>query len=547
MRTRSQRWNVRLMLLGALLCVTGHWEAVKAQDKPSAESSWASCSQFMLPKKTVGGATVGQEDCRFQEAGLTFQNRKLRRVDMGFSGTVEGYAAKEGMNSTYFTDGPEFVLAQFGQKQWTHGIGRYEGSQSVGMTVFYPEAGTGWNGKLFVHITGAGFCSGDAPGKLDPSNPLRDTNAYDLQMLEKGYAVAIAGLPGRVYSDRKADACSEITLDDGTKPKNMNFTDHGGIHVGFTQLVKNFLKGRLGKPPSLTYLYGHSSGARIGRLVNYKPGLNRDQEGKPVFDGFLLDDSGAGLWLPVLYQNGKDVLFTSQKDKDAFVKQVEISHQLYNNLISYRFDYEQNPQRPLPEWVTLSFIQNKRNNAKILRDKGLGSKHRMYEVRGVSHGTDLSRMMDAQIELLENWVEKNIEPTPTKSDWLELGDSENLATALPEVGCPLGAYYPYPPERGKNGVGSVAFAPFDGKSLEPVDGRGVFVDMNFNGYPDLRETVTEAWRRLGLLRRNEAFTRERYVECIKTNVARLRKEKLITEKSAAFYLDQASKTPLPKQ
>ena len=99
---------------------------------------------------------------------------------------------------------------------------------------------------------------------------------------------------------------------------------------------------------------------------------------------------------------------------------------------------------------------------------------------------DLSRIIDALIDVLDDWVEKDIPPPRSKSDWLELGDIdgdgviENEAIALPEVACPLGLYYPYPPSRGESGVGWTGFAAFDGQSLEPLDGRGVFVDMNLN-------------------------------------------------------------------
>ncbi len=164
----------------------------------------------------------------------------------------------------------------------------------------------------------------------------------------------------------------------------------------------------------------------------------------------------------------------------------------------------------------------------ILREKGLGDKSRMYEVRGISHMggeyledgrdgdvtiLDLSSVIDALIDVLDNWVEKDIAPSPSKSDWLELGDVdadgviENEAIALPDVACPLGLYYPYPPSRGENGVGWTGFASFDGQSLEPLDGRGVFVDMNLNRYLDHRESVDQAWHRLGLLTPGEKFSR----------------------------------------
>ncbi len=115
-----------------------------------------------------------------------------------------------------------------------------------------------------------------------------------------------------------------------------------------------------------------------GRLVNYVRGLNVDENGGPIIDGFLNDDSGEGLYLPVLEENGRDTLFVTEKERQRFVKTIEISHQLYNVRRSLQ-------QRSGPQWVSQVLLVNKRMNAKMLREKGLGDKSRMYEVQGVSH------------------------------------------------------------------------------------------------------------------------------------------------------------------
>ena len=167
------------------------------------------------------------------------------------------------------------------------------------------------------------------------------------------------------------------------------------------------------------------------------------------------------------------------------------------------------------------------------------------------------RLMEGFVDLLDAWVDKGTAPPPTKSDWMELGDAdrngvnENEAIATPEVACPLGVYHPFPPGRGRDGGGTTAWVPFDGKGEEPFDGRfergdgpphlelTPFVDMNRNGFRDFRETVTQAWRRLGLLKPAEHLTRARYVECTQSAVARLRKDGFISEKVGAYYLEQA--------
>ena len=166
---------------------------------------------------------------------------------------------------------------------------------------------------------------------------------------------------------------------------------------------------------------------------------------------------------------------------------------------------------------------------------------------------DLSRIMDALIDRLDNWVVKDIPPPATKSDWIELGDVdgdgviENEAIALPEVACPLGLYYQYPPSLGESGISWTGFATFDGQSLEPLDGRGVFVDMNLNRYLDHRESVDQAWHRLGLLRPGETFSRSKYQACVEAAVGKLKQEKLITERVAAQYIQKASQVDLPEE
>ena len=207
-----------------------------------------------------------------------------------------------------------------------------------------------------------------------------------------------------------------------------------------------------------------------------------------------------------------------------------------------------------PDWMSSSYLENKRNNAKILRDKGLWTRYRMYEIRSISHSggenlagdrqtqnLDLSRMMERFVDLLDAWVEKNVAPPPTRSDWPELGDAnrdgviENPALAFPEVACPLGVFYSYP----ESTSGATAFAAFTGQGLEPLDGKKVFVDMNRNGVWDARETPTEAWRRLGLLQKNETLTTDAYAACVQRAAGQLRRDGFFSDATAAGYIERA--------
>ena len=540
----------------------------------TSQPSTSSGREFMVPKKEVNGRSIGQEDVLIQEVVVTDSSRRYRRLDVGVSGTVEGWVAKEGPRVHMLVSAPDFSFPQSGNlNPRFHGILRYEASKGTGMTLIYPESGTVWNRKLFVIVHGSGgsFLEGTLKPwnqLLDPAQPLADISPYERVILDKGYALA------KTRRNAGSQGDYSVTLDDGEILEGRNVTSHTGLLLGFAQLAENLLEARLGEKPVRTYWYGHSAGGNNGRLVNYVPGENIDENGEPIIDGFLNHENG--LVLPVLEKNGKDTLFVTEQDRRRFVKTIGITHPL-NSRESDSQDHT------FPPWVSTVDLINKRMNPKILRDKGLGDKIRMYEVRGVSHYPggyfsdreqaavfsggedkdvvllDLSGLMDGLIDLLDDWVEKDIAPPATKSDWLELGDvdgdgvNENEAIALPEVACPLGLYHPFPASlgvtRGRIWTGRswTGFAAFDGRSLEPRDGRGVFVDMNLDRYFGYRESVEQAWHRLGLLKPGERFSRSTYQACVEAAVSRLRQETLITERFAALYIQQASGVDFPGQ
>jgi len=298
---------------------------------------------------------------------------------------------------------------------------------------------------------------------------------------------------------------------------------------------------QLGHVSQRRYFYGFSAGAMMGRLVQYQPGANVGVDGRRLFDAFLLDDAGSGMWLPILKADGKDTLLVGG-DAGRFVHQIDLSHQLYLGDDG-------------------GFLQRKRENAKILQDKGLGDRHRMYEIRGVSHfdagqtsapelvpqTLDLGGLIESLLDLLDRWVENGVAPPPTKSDLADIaggraGANHNAAIALPEVACPLGVRYAFPPVHGdgRRGFQETAFAAFDGASTEPLDGRGQLVDMNRNGVRDTRETIAQAWTRLGLLKSGERFDRRRYVACVANAAAALVEQGLLPQSLLAFYAKRAA-------
>jgi hypothetical protein len=521
---------------------------------PQKNKAAVSCEEFAPPSKEVMGKPLGVEECQIisEETVFNIKGQKFRRVEIRLTGTVEGWVS--GKRGITFTDGPDFVFTQFGVTgPRSHGVGRYEASTGHGMTIIYPEDPRHWNGKLYITVHGAG--SYDVVGTLVPRdpkakfNPLQNFNRYVTLMIDKGYAVAHT-----MRSSALTRGDVVVTFEDGTTSKN-SLSLHAGLITAWTQLAQNLISKRVGAKPKRTYFYGHSAGGFIGRLINYQPEANVDADGKPIFDGFLLDDAGRGLPLPKLVVDNKDVLFTTDQDRKRFAKQIDITHMLYAG--------ERQDE-----------LQNKRENARLLLEKGLGAKHRMYEIRGVSHfdaghvsrrdlvfqTLDLSGLFDALIDRLDSWVEKDVPPPPTMSDFAELGGRnkdgtiKNPAVALPEVACPLGVYYVFPVyyallpglDAARRGGQETAFAVFDGTNMEPLDSRGVLVDMNGDGVRDKRETVSQAWRRLELLKPGHKLTQAAYSACVNAAASKLVKEGLLPKKVGEFYVEQANKARLPE-
>ncbi|HVL69732.1 MAG TPA: alpha/beta hydrolase domain-containing protein [Vicinamibacterales bacterium] len=542
-----QQRSVRLTAWAAVLCAS-MVATPTGQPSPAA----ASCDAWLLEPREVRGKRVGPTSCAAQESALSLDGRPYARLDVGVTGTVEGWITRTGDYQEYLTNAPDLVFGQTADPgPLLFAVAAYEREKGAAMTIVHPADPAAWNGKVFVTVHGRGvsFKEGNLKAwdkNLDPGDPLRDLNKYDRLMLAKGYAL--------VKTRRtSAEGLGEIiaTLEDGRKVDDVAFNDSAAYVKDFTELAHNILRTRLRQAPRRTYFYGHSAGARIGRGLNYTPGLNTRRDGQVLYDALLLDDAAAGGWLPVVMKDGRDVLFTTDAEKQRFVPQLDVTHQMYNNIWPGQ----------KPPYMSPSYLHNKRQNARLLREKGLGAKARMYEVRSISHSggeslpdgrrgeiqiLDMSRLMDRFIDLLDAWADTGKAPPETRSDWAVLGDAdgdgviEHPALAFPDVACPLGVYYPYPNTRS----GTTAFAPFTGEGLEPLDAENVFADMNRNGIWDLRETPTQAWQRLGLLRRGETLTREAYTSCVTQAADRLVQDGFFSPATAAWYVEQAKTADL---
>ena len=74
-------------------------------------------------------------------------------------------------------------------------------------------------------------------------------------------------------------------------------------------------------------------------------------------------------------KNGVDVMLQTDADRAAFVPQIDVTHQMYNNI--WR------PQRA--EWVLQQLSGEQATERAHLARQGNGVEHRMYEIRSISH------------------------------------------------------------------------------------------------------------------------------------------------------------------
>lgn len=521
------------MCVGALAAGTARAEAQAAATR--------SCESWLGASRTVNGAPVGPASCAVFTNTVTLDGRAYTRHDIGLSGSVDGIITKTGDYKEYLTNAPELVFGQTADtgRRYT-AVARYEKEKGAAITLIFPADRSAWNGKAWVTVHGRGrsFKEGNLKawdGNYDAARPVADLNKYDRLMLAKGFALIKTH---RTSSEGLGEI--QTTLDDGSTVDFVAFNDSHNYITDFARVALRAIETDLGRRPTRTYFYGHSAGARIGRGFNYTPGLNRDTDGTPFFDGILADDGAAGGWLPIVMKDGRDVTLMTEADKAAFVPQLDVSHQGYNNIW---------PGTIAP-FMSNSYLQNKRANARTLKAKGLTPKHRAYEVRGISHSggeslppekqnqnLDMSKLMDRFIDILDAWVDKGVAPPASRTDDPRERGQVAAAIGLPEVACPLGVFYPYP----NSTAGATAFAPFSGQGIEPLDGNKVYVDMNRNGLWDEQETVEQAWKRLGLLGAAETLTTERYVACVEKTARALEADGFLSAARVAAYVEDAKK------
>ena len=102
--------------------------------------------------KRVNGRRVGPVTCHITEETRLFNVSGVpyRRIEVGISGTLDGYTVKTGPRREAFTDVPALALGQRGNLgPYFYGTGVYHSEKGSGITLFIPESPRGWNGKNF--------------------------------------------------------------------------------------------------------------------------------------------------------------------------------------------------------------------------------------------------------------------------------------------------------------------------------------------------------------------------------------------------------------
>ncbi len=574
------------ILVIAILCM-----AATFTSHAKAAADLKDCSSSIGPMKTVNGQAVGPKKCMIlsDESIKNVSGIPYHRIEIGVTGTIEGYTPTDPNSrySGYFSDVPEFAIAQRSDLgPYGHAILSYMAEKGAGMTLFVPERASDWNGKIYILAHGSAQYPpiGElVPRKPDQFNPFTGRNSFAPLMIDKGYAVAYTRRSGTKFGSKGGTEVA--TFDDGKTSGGKAYDYHVGHLKDLTVLAQNLVQARLGRKPTRTYWWGHSAGAALGHLMNYVPGANVDSTGKRLIDGFLDDDPGGGLYLPVIqfartpdtdhvtYKiDTKDHLVFDDAHKRNFGYQIDIAHAGYMG----------------NDYVLGDYLTNKRQNARILLAKGLKDKTRTYEFLEVTHADagmaypsphaaeniDLGGFYNAIIDVLDKWVESGVEPPPTRSDAFDLGDlnrdgqNENPAIEMPEVACPLGIRYEYAGDLktpGQMGFAAYLREPHQALNadtepippdynkdwLEPLDSRGVFLDMNKNLARDTRDSIAQAWRRrltagkkYGTLAYNETLTHAKYVSCVTAVATDLMKQRLLSQDAANDYIKKASQSDI---
>jgi hypothetical protein len=508
-----------------------------------------SCSELLVPHSTVAGFQVGETGCEIT-ASSTFADatgKAWQRVDVALSGTAGGYADPVTVGNTRkdLTDVPNVLFPQFGITSWEPGVGTYAGGadgKGAGISVLYPTDPARWTGKvvLLVHGQSNNSALGDLVPQPTGAALPQDTfnNLYADEFVDAGYAV--------IYTRRPASSGVPTTLANG-KTLDESVNDNVTMLRDFLQSGERLITERLGKAPTLALWYGHSAGVIAGRLFNYS-GRNDKPGGGHYVNGFLSDDPGGGLPLPLSMPEGQvlgdhnghvtypaDALL-SKATKAQLVPEFTFAHALYVDEHSW-----------LPG---VDYLSLKQLGEALYKESGLADKTTFFVVAGVSHipngsgspanTLDMGVLIQAAIPVVQDWITRGTKP-PAPITGPPGSTSPSQELRLPPLACPTGYHYPWPAPAGA--ASETGYVPFDGKTPEVVNSQGALVDVNGDGVRDAMPSMTQEWRKLGLIRQGQTVTRQSFVSCVQQVTSALARNRLLTPAGAAAYVNSANEFP----
>jgi hypothetical protein len=530
-------------------------QAIPQPSSPSITTMTAvrtgACPADAVPAAhSVAGHQVGETSC--QVTGLTqvsdVHNQPWTEATVALAGTAAGWVETAGSPRSDLVDYPRLLFPQFGDTAWAPATTTYAGSN--GLSVLWPNNPAGWNGKTVVLVPGQentppiGTLVPRAGQGLDPQT---FTNLYAGPLIDHGYSI--------IYVRRQAASGLSATLADGTT-KDTSLNDNVATTVDWIHTAETLLSQSLDRMPSTVLWYGHSSGVIEGRIFNWS-GANRNANGTKIINGFLSDDPGGGLPLPLDLPEGQllgdhDGQITyppgaglTAAEKTQMTPELTLAHTEYT---------------PTHTWTTqANYLAEKRAGEQAYERQGLAEDERFDEVAGVSHianqigsppfTLDLEGLVIAQIDNLDAWVTQGTPPPPTIAD-LQGGNAQprlGQAVDLPPIACPTGFRYGDP--AGGNAT-QTGYVPFDGHTLEPMTAGGELVDVNGDGYRDALPTLDKAWqstrvrpRGPALLGKGQHVTKAVYVACVQRDVTSLLHERLLTPAVASWYVQQAGLFP----
>jgi hypothetical protein len=562
---------------------------------------------------------VGPDECRIvAEKTISNAHRvRYRQITVGISGTVFGFAPVdslalpplgrgepgEGRENT-FTDHAFIWQTQGTMGPFFPGTGYYRYAEDTpsSVEILIPEDPADWNGHMWVLVHGAGRFPPLLfhPREAGRFNRYTETSESAGALIDDGFAVVWTRRDAAITDKASLDVANTVVLDDGRQlggpgKLGMGFNDNLGVIRDYTVVSRNLIAERLGRRPEKIFYRGHSAGGAMGRSFLVIAGMNSDHDGNKLFDGFYLDDSAGGrgatayFWeSAVVGELGSFRLEPSDEDYLSFAAEhrrfmapvVEVIHGAYagGNTATVPRLFERVPG---------TYVQYKRENARINIEKGLGGQWKSYEIAGVSHSdasaeafdypelaedmVDIGGVATALRRALVRWVLEGEPPPATRvdaADVLELDPRAGPAIQLPETACPRGIFRPYMNRPDGTAVGSspALFVPFltiavpqinefqerpagfREEWLEPLDRNGYLVDMTGSNHRMTRPSIEQIWHlryregeKTGVLKPDERLTRQRYVACVTAVVDTLHDDGLLTGEARQWYIEKARK------